>query len=160
MKKLKVSKAMTPGPITVSPDTPVGEIARIMIENSIGGLPVVGEEEELLGIVTESDLIVHDTEVKFPSFVHFLDGYVFAPGSLSRFDTKFKKAVAQTAADMMTRRVVTVDADDSVEDVATLMSSKKLKRFPVLSEGSLVGIITMADVVRLISRDVPVEGDD
>jgi len=160
MHRVKVSEAMTPDPITIDSAMEVADIAKVMIDNNIGGLPVVGDDGELVGIVTESDLIVQDTEVEFPSFVSFLSGYVFVPGSLHRFQEKFRKAVGATAEQVMTKDVVTVEADDSVEDVATMMSKKKLKRFPVMKDGNLVGIIAMADVVRLISRDIPVEGDE
>ena len=160
MKEIKVRDAMMPDPITVLPETPVTDVARVMIKNGIGGVPVVNKEGDLLGIITESDLIVQDTDVKFPSFVHFLDGYVFVPGSIHRFEEKFLKAVAATAEDLMTADIITVDADDPVEDTATLMSKKRLKRFPVISEGQLVGIITMRDIVKLISRDIPVEGTE
>jgi|SRR5450756_192524 len=160
MKEIKVRDAMTPDPITVLPETPVTDVARVMIKNGIGGVPVVNKEGDLLGIITESDLIVQDTDVKFPSFVHFLDGYVFVPGSIHRFEEKFLKAVAATAEDLMTADIITVDADDPVEDTATLMSKKRLKRFPVISEGQLVGIITMRDIVKLISKDIPVEGTE
>jgi CBS domain-containing protein len=160
MKELKVRDAMMPDPITVLPETPVTDVARVMIDNGIGGVPVVNSEGDLLGIITESDLIVQDTDVKFPSFVHFLDGYVFVPGSVHRFEEKFRKAVAATAEDLMTEDVITVDVEDSAEDAATLMLKKKLKRFPVISEGQLVGIITMRDIVKLISKDIPVEGTE
>jgi len=160
MKELKVRDAMMPDPITVLPGTPVTDVARVMIDNGIGGVPVVNSEGDLLGIITESDLIVQDTDVKFPSFVHFLDGYVFVPGSVHRFEEKFRKAVAATAEDLMTEDVITVDVEDSAEDAATLMLKKKLKRFPVISEGQLVGIITMRDIVKLISKDIPVEGTE
>ncbi len=160
MHRIKVSEAMTPDPITVTPDMEVADIAKVMVDNNIGGVPVVDEDGELLGIVTESDLIVQDTVVKFPSFVSFLSGYVFVPGSLHKFEDKFKKAVAATASEVMTEDVITLDVEDSAEDAATMMSKKKMKRFPVIKEGRLVGIITMADIVKLISRDVSVDGDE
>ncbi|MBU4175810.1 MAG: CBS domain-containing protein [Actinobacteria bacterium] len=160
MKSLQVEQAMTADPITVSAETSVTDVARIMVDNGIGGVPVVDDSGEILGIVTESDLIVHDSDVEFPSFVHFLTGYVFVPGSLHRFEEKFRRAVANTAGQVMTEDPMTVEADDPVEDVATIMSKKKMKRFPVMREGKLVGIITMADIVRLISEDIPVESPD
>jgi CBS domain-containing protein len=160
MKEVLVEQAMTPDPVTVPPETSVTDVARIMVDRNIGGIPVVDEAGELVGIVTESDLIVQDTDVKFPSFVSFLSGYVFVPGSVHRFEEKFRKAVAATAGEVMTEDVLTVDSGDSVEHVATMMVHKKMKRFPVLKDGNLVGIITMADVVRLISKDIPVEGTE
>jgi len=160
MKEVLVEQAMTPDPVTVGPQTSVTDVAKIMVARSIGGLPVVDESGELIGIVTESDLVVQDSDVKFPSFVSFLSGYVFVPGSLHKFDEKFKKAVASTAGDVMTEDVITVDASDTAEHVATLMTKKKMKRFPVIKEGKLVGILTMADIIKLISKDIPVEGTD
>jgi CBS domain-containing protein len=159
MHRVKVREAMTQDPITINAGMEVTDIAKVMIDNNVGGLPVVNDEGELIGIVTESDLIVQDSEVEFPSFVTFLSGYVFVPGSLHRFEEKFRKAVGATAEQVMTKDVITVEADDSVEDVATMMSKRKLKRFPVMEDGKLVGIIAMADIVRLISRDIRVEGD-
>ncbi len=160
MREVKVSEAMTPDPITVRPDAEVSEVAKVMIDSDVGGLPVVDESGKMVGIVTESDLVVQDSEVRFPRFVSFLAGYVFVPGSLHRFDEKFKKAVAATAGDVMSKDIVTIEADDSVEDAATVMTRKKLKRLPVMRGGKLVGMITEKDIVRLISRDIPVEGDE
>lgn len=160
MKEVLVKDAMTPDPVTVTPETSVTDVAKIMVEKSIGGLPVVDQDGGLVGIVTESDLIVQDSDVRFPTFVSFLSGYVFVPGSLHKFDEKFRKAVAATVGEVMTEDVTTIDANDSAEHAATLMTRKRLKRFPVVSDGSLVGMLTMADIVKLISRDIPVEGTE
>lgn len=159
MKELKVEEAMTTDPVTVTTDTSVTDVAKIMVDRGIGGVPVVNEQGELVGIVTEGDLIVQDEDVKFPSFVHFMDWYLFSPGALHRFDDKFRKVVAATVGDVMTEDVVTVESDDSVHDVANVMAKKNLKRFPVIKDGALVGMITMADIVKLISRDRPLEED-
>ena len=97
MREVLVEEAMTGDPITVYPDTSVTDVAKIMVDSRVGGLPVVNEEGDLLGIVTESDLVVQESDVEFPSFVSFLSGYVFVPGSLHRFEEKFRRAVAATA---------------------------------------------------------------
>lgn len=151
---------MTSDPITVSPGTSVTDVAKMMVDSRVGGLPVMNEDGDLLGIVTESDLVVQESDVEFPSFVSFLSGYVFVPGSLHRFEEKFRRAVAATAGEVMSERVVTIDAGETIEHAATLMTRRKLKRLPVLEEGRLVGMLTMADIVRLISRDVPVLGTE
>jgi CBS domain-containing protein len=157
MKTLTVADAMTPDPVSVPPEMEVGDVAKVMVDKGIGGVPVVTKDGDLVGIVTESDLILQDSEVKFPSFVHFLDGYIFVPGAVHKFEEKFRKAVAATAGEMMTEDVLTVAPDDKIEDVADLMTKKKMKRFPVVEDGRLVGIITMRDIVKLISTDTPVE---
>lgn len=160
MKEVLVEQAMTPDPITIHPEMEVAEIAKLMIEKGIGGVPVVDHNGDVIGIVTEGDLVAQDSDVEFPSFVSFLSGYVFVPGSLHRFEEELRKATAATARQIMSKDVVTVDATDTAEHVATLMSRKKMKRFPVLKEGKLAGMITMADIVRLIARDIPVEGTE
>lgn len=160
MHNIKVEQVMSGQPITINSSESVMDAAKKMIDNDIGGLPVVDDSGELAGIVTESDLIVHDSDVKFPSFVHFLAGYVFVPGSLKKFDEKFRKAVGNTVGDVMTKEVETVDAGQSVADTATKMSDLKMKRFPVVKDGILVGIITMKDVVKLISKDIPVTSEE
>lgn len=160
MHNVKVEQVMTGDPITINPSESVIDAAKRMIDNDIGGLPVVDDSGTLTGIVTESDLIVHDSDVKFPSFVHFLAGYVFVPGSLKKFDKKFRKAVGNSVADVMTKEVETVDAEQSVAEVATKMSDLRMKRFPVVKGGALIGIITMKDIVKLISRDIPVISED
>jgi CBS domain-containing protein len=157
MKTLTVADAMTPDPVSVPPEMEVGDVAKVMVDKGIGGVPVVTKDGDLVGIVTESDLILQDSEVKFPSFVHFLDGYIFVPGAVHKFEEKFRKAVAATAGEMMTEDVLTVAPDDKIEDVADLMTKKKMKRFPVVEDGRLVGIITIRDIVKLISTDTPVE---
>jgi CBS domain-containing protein len=157
MKTLTVADAMMPYPVSVPPEMEVGDVAKVMVDKGIGGVPVVTKDGDLVGIVTESDLILQDSEVKFPSFVHFLDGYIFVPGAVHKFEEKFRKAVAATAGEMMTEDVLTVAPDDKIEDVADLMTKKKMKRFPVVEDGRLVGIITIRDIVKLISTDTPVE---
>jgi len=157
MKTLTVADAMMPDPVSVPPEMEVGDVAKVMVDKGIGGVPVVTKDGDLVGIVTESDLILQDSEVKFPSFVHFLDGYIFVPGAVHKFEEKFRKAVAATAGEMMTEDVLTVAPDDKIEDVADLMTKKKMKRFPVVEDGRLVGIITIRDIVKLISTDTPVE---
>lgn len=160
MHNIKVEQVMSGEPITINPSESVMDAAKKMIDNDIGGIPVIDDSGEVVGIVTESDLIVHDSDVKFPSFVHFLAGYVFVPGSLKKFDEKFRKAVGNTVGDVMTKEVETVDAGQSVAEVATKMSDLKMKRFPVVRDGVLVGIITMKDIVELISNDIPVISEE
>jgi CBS domain-containing protein len=66
LASLKLSKIMTPGPVTIEPDATIGEAARLMLENKVSGLPVVDEDGRLLGIITESDIfsmvVLHEWE--------------------------------------------------------------------------------------------------
>ena len=104
--------------------------------------------DKLVGIVTEGDLIMQDVRLEFPTYLHLLDGFILYPPATAKFESELKKAVAANVDNVMTTDVVTVDAADSVEDVATLMVERGVSRIPVLDAGKLVGIISKSDIVR------------
>lgn len=153
MADLTARDIMTPDPLTVARDLSVTDAARLMAERRIGALPVV-EEGVLVGLVTEDDLIMQEVKVEFPTYLHLLDGFIMYPPATARFENELKKAVGATVEDVMTAKPVTVTADTSVEDVATLMVDREVGRVPVLDAGRLVGIVSKSDIVRsLISGD-------
>ncbi len=148
----KVADVMTRKVETVKPETGVKEAARIMSEKDIGALPVVDDSGRLVGLVTESDLIMQDVKVRFPSYFQLLDGYVYL-GSLSRFEQQLKKAVAARVADVMSTDITTAKSGATLEDVATIMVDKEISRVPIVDdEGKVIGIIAKHDLVRAISR--------
>lgn len=138
---------MTPEPITIGRSATVTDAARVLVENGVGALPVV-EDGNLVGLVTEGDLIMGDVKLEFPTYIHLLDGFIMYPPATARFEHELKKAVAATVADVMTEKPITVQADASVEDVATVLVERGISRVPVLDGERLVGIITKADIVR------------
>lgn len=150
MSDLKARDIMTANPITVTRDVPVTEAARLMADNAVGALPVV-EAGELLGLVTEGDLIMQDVKLEFPTYIHLLDGFIMYPPAHSRFEHELKKAVAATVADVMTAEPVTVAADAPLEDVATILTERDVSRLPVLDGDTLVGIVSKHDIVRAIA---------
>ncbi len=143
---------MTPDPVSVPPDMPVTDAAKLMVERNIGALPVL-EGEKLIGLVTEGDLIMADVKVEFPTYIDLLSGFIFYPPSVRRFENELRKAVGAEVKDVMTREPVTVTADMSVEDVATLMVDRDVSRLPVLDTGRLVGIISKSDIIRSLASE-------
>jgi len=142
-----VRDIMTPDPVTIEPAMSVTDAARLMVDRGIGALPVV-KERELVGLVTEGDLIMKDIKLEYPTYIHLLDGFIMYPPSTTRFEHELKKAVAATVGDVMTAEPHTVQADTSVEDVATLLVDRDVSRLPVLDGDELVGIVTKSDVLR------------
>ncbi len=147
MAEQTVRQIMTADPVTVTPEMSVTEAARLMIDRGIGALPVL-EDDALIGIVTEGDLIMQDVKLEFPTYLHLLDGYILYPGATARFESELKKAVAATVRDVMTEDPLTVQADASIEDAATLLVDRDVSRLPVLDGEQLVGIVSKSDVVR------------
>jgi CBS domain-containing protein len=143
---------MSSNVITVRPDTRVGEIARLLIDNGISGVLVVDDDGRVVGIVTESDLIVRHARVHFPVYLPLL-GEVIPLGNFRHLRDELRRALGVTAADVMSTPVRIVNAETPLEDVVTLLVDRKIGRVPVLRDGKLAGIITRADIVRLIARE-------
>jgi CBS domain-containing protein len=145
--ELTARDIMTADPRTVVRSLPVTDAARLMAENRIGALPVL-EGDKLVGIVTEGDLIMQEVKIEYPTYIHLLDGFIMYPPSTAKFESELKKAVGATVGDVMSSEPVTVQADTSVEDVATLMVEREVSRIPVLEGDTLVGIVSKSDIVR------------
>lgn len=152
MAELTAREIMTPDPVTVGPDLPVKEAAKLMVEKRVGALPVM-DGGRLAGLVTEGDLIMQDVRVEFPTYLHLLDGFIFYPPSMDEFESELKKAVGATVGDVMTVDPVTVAADASMEDVATLLVEREVSRLPVMDGDTLVGIVSKSDLVRAIAAE-------
>jgi len=136
--------------MTVGPETPVKDIAQIMLEKRIRCLPVVDEEGTVLGVVDEEDLVHQDAKIHFPSFIHFLDSYIMLPSSLNRFEKELRQAVGSVAHNVMEKDYHAVEPGDSVEDVATLMNDKDLEYVLVIEDDKLLGLITRADILKTL----------
>lgn len=147
---MKACRVMTKNVITVRPDTPVEEIAHLLTTHRIGAVPVVDENHRVIGIVSESDLFLKEkglpfSAVKLPTlFSQWVD-----PHQLAEI---YEGARHHTANDIMTKDVICVDANDDIGHVARLMVQRNLKRVPVVHEGKLVGLISRADMIRLLTK--------
>lgn len=149
---MRVADVMTREVVTVAPDTPVQEIARRMWTHRVSGVPVVAADGALVGIVSEGDLLVRNANLHVPSFIRVLDA-MLPLGNPRRFEEELRRALGSTAADVMTRDVITVAPDTDLADAATLMLDRRVKRLPVLEGTRLVGIISRADFVRLLAEE-------
>ena len=148
---LKVKDIMSKNVITISPGNSVEEAAKILSNNNVSGLPVV-EDGKLVGIVSESDLIVKDKKLHFPDYINVIGGIIYLE-SYKKFKKEFKKFIAVKVEDLMSEKVITVNPEDTVEDAATIMSDKDVNRLPVVEGDKLVGIITRGDIVRDLAKD-------
>ena len=144
---LNASDIMTTEVITVKKETPLKELAEILYENHINGVPVVDDEGSLIGIICESDLIRKDKKLHIPTVVALFDA-VFYLESSKNIEKEIKQISATTVSDLFTREVVTVDEKTPIDEIATLMTRKKIYTIPVMDGERLVGIIGKGDVIR------------
>jgi CBS domain-containing protein len=142
---------MTSDVITVTPDTSVADIAHLIWENKISSLPVV-EDGRVIGIVTDFDLITREAEYDAPVFFSFLEAYFRIPGTGD--EEQLRRILAINARDLMSSPAMTVGPDESVQEAATVMYDQRLNALPVVDDdGALLGIVTRADIVRLMVAD-------
>lgn len=143
---------MTKEVITILKETPLKEVAHLMVEHRISGLPVV-EEGRLLGMITESDLLIRAKKLDLPTFFPFIGGVIYLEGP-GKLEQELKKATATKAEEIMTTKLHTVKPDTSLTDISTLMAEKGINRLPVVEDGKLAGIITRNDVIRAIAAQM------
>lgn len=150
MEDLKASDIMQKKVITISEDASVQDLAELLAEKKISGVPVIDQQNRVVGIVTEGDLVSLDADIHFPHYIQFLDSVIFVE-SVKKFDERIRKAAAARVGQIMTTEVVTIQLDTPLNELATLMTDKNINRLPVLDGDVLAGIVTRADVVRAMS---------
>lgn len=144
---LTAADVMTTAVITVRPETSIHEIAKLLCDHHISGVPVIDDGERLLGIVSEGDLIGHAQlagEQRRSWWQTFLSG----PTVLAQH---YAKSHGRTASDVMTKEVVTVLETTSVADTARALEQHRIKRVPVLRNGRLVGIVTRSNLLQVLA---------
>lgn len=117
------SDIMTRRVFTITPQASVQEVAQLLHQERISGVPVIDDRSgQLIGMVTEADII----------------------RNIGRDDL--------LVAEIMSRQLITVDEDTSVSEIAALLAERKVKRVPVVQAGRLVGIISRADIVQAVAE--------
>lgn len=143
---------MTTDVVIVKKDDTVEDVIKLLTEKKISGVPVVNDANEVVGIVSEGDLIVRSQKLHVPSYIQILGGVIYLDDP-EDFREELKKAVAYQVADVMTEDPVTIAEDLSVEEIATIMADSGINRLPVVSDDKkLIGIVSRADIVRSLAR--------
>jgi CBS domain-containing protein len=144
---MKVRDVMTKDVISVTPKTSLKEVARVLVQTGISGLPVVADDK-VVGVISEGDVLFKErgpTEHKGAGVLSWLLDPHGAEAQL--------KLEATTVAEAMTAPPVTVESRRPIPVAAALMLERGVNRLPVVDGGKLVGIVTRADVVRAFARD-------
>ncbi|MFC1549379.1 CBS domain-containing protein [Nitrospirota bacterium] len=149
---LKASDIMQKAPMTINPEVTVEEIGRIFIEKNISGLPVVDASGTLVGVVTENDLISRNKQIHIPTLLRLFDAFIPLEG-FKAFETEIKRISAKIAGDICTKETVTVTPETELDEIATIMTDKKIHHLPVMEGGKLVDIINQHDVLKGISLE-------
>jgi CBS domain-containing protein len=133
---------------TFGPDDSVDEAMRVLVDQNLDAAPVVDADGKLLGILSNTDLIVQETQLHFPTLLSILGASIEI--GHKRFEDDLAKALASKVADVMTPDPVTCLGTDTVEAVATLMHDDNIAQIPVVDDGRLVGLVSRNDILRAI----------
>ena len=139
-----VKDVMTKKVITVTPETRIEEIARLFLDHHISGVPVLNPDGGLAGLVSEGDLMRRVADPDAPRRSWWLE--LFAGSQTGAAD--YVKAHGRQARDVMTQEVITVPEDMTIGKAAVLFEKNRIKRIPVLRNGTLVGIISRSNLLQ------------
>ena len=151
---MRVSELMTENVLTIGPEAPIKDVAKILVANRISGLPVCDIEGHVLGVISEGDILYKEHDPKEGHLGGPLGWIVDGrPNSAG-----YIKARALTARKAMTSPAITIAPYESAAEAARIMCERHVNRLPVVKDGLLVGILTRADLVRAFTRtDAEVE---
>ncbi|MDY6826867.1 MAG: CBS domain-containing protein [Bacillota bacterium] len=147
---MEIREIMTEDVITVTTSDSVEQCARLLQENNISGLPVLDEAGRVVGIITEGDLIRRASRVKAPGYLEVLGGLIYL-GSPKKFVDELQRAMSLEAGQLMSKKVISIKPDQSVENAATLLVEHNISRLPVIDEeGILRGIVSRRDIMNCL----------
>lgn len=145
---MRAKDVMTTTVHTIDPETPVATVARLLLECRISGAPVVDAESQVVGVVSERDLMRRPETGTMRRRGWWL-GLVASSDELA---ADYVKTHGTKAKDVMSRPAITVDEEMDLADVARLLERRGIKRVPVLRAGKLVGIISRANLLQGLIR--------
>jgi len=146
---LNAKDIMTTDLITVLPDEYITKAAKLLVTNRVNGLPVVNREDQLVGIICQSDMIAQQKKLPIPSFFTILDGLIPIT-SMKQIEKEAGKIAATQVHQAMTKNPITVNPDTDIETIASLMVDNNFHTIPVVEKGKLVGIIGKEDILKTL----------
>jgi CBS domain-containing protein len=144
---LKVKDIMTKDVVTVTKETTVMELAGLFANRHLSSLPVLDTNGDLIGIVTETDLVEQDKNLHIPTVISIFDWVIYLESD-KKFEKELKKMTGRVVGDIYSAELLTVSPDTSIADVADLLSSRKINALPVVEGKKLVGIVSRIDLIR------------
>lgn len=151
---MRVGEIMMTKVISVQADTTITKVAELLFEHDLTGVPVVNQEDKVIGMITEHDLVTSASRIHLPTYLNLLDRLKVEESAGEDVNETIEKIQAITAEDIMTEPVTSVTEQAQVEDVARIFFSEHVNPIPVVGEQKkLVGIVSQADIVKLFVKD-------
>ena len=144
---MKAADVMVSAVVSVRPNARVEEVASILLANRISAVPVIDDQDELVGIVSEGDLMRRaeaGTERSRSWWLEYLTGkQVLA--------SEYVKSHSHKVTDVMTRSVITATPETALDEIAMLLERNRIKRVPIVQNGKVVGIVSRANLLQVLA---------
>lgn len=140
---------MTTDVVSVSLDTSLKDLAAKFVETRFSNLPVVDGDGNLVGIISETDLIEQHRPLHIPTVMTLFD-WVFTLGSEKHFQEEVDRVTAATVGELYRKDPITCSPEDSVRDLAILMGQHKVHLLPVVDDQKMVGVVARLDLIKVM----------
>ena len=136
--------------MTVNKTLSIKELSKLFIENRFKGIAVRDYNDNVIGVVTQRDLIVQNMNLHIPTVIALFDAVLFLE-SEKKFESDVKKLTGTTVEDIFHKDAISVGPNADINEITTLMAEKDIHTLPVLDGNKLVGIIGKRDVIRAMA---------
>jgi len=147
---MKASDVMTRTVITIDEQAPIAEALQLMLGKAISGLPVVGCNNQLVGIITEGDLL-RRAELATGRNIAWWKNLLFGPWHSAQ---EYVRTHARSVASVMTRETICIAEDTPLSMILRIMEQGHVKRLPVIKDGKVIGIVSRRDILQPLSAVV------
>jgi CBS domain-containing protein len=144
---MKAMDVMVRDVLTVKPDTSINEVVRLLADNDISALPVVDDQGQIVGIISEADLLRREeigTERRRPWWLE-------AMTPATTLADEFAKSHGRRVAELMSSQVVSASEDAPLIEIASLLERNRIKRVPITKDGKLVGIVSRSNIIQALA---------
>jgi CBS-domain-containing membrane protein len=148
---ITAKEVMTEEVITVTKDTSIKDLSDLLIKHKVNGFPVVDEDGQLIGIVTEKNLIEQNKNLHIPTVIALFDAVIYLESG-KKFEEEVKRFNATQVKDIYTSNVVTVSSDANIHEIASMMAEKSVHSIPVVDDNKILGIIGKLDIIKGLAQ--------
>lgn len=148
----KVSEVMVNQVISVNKNESIKTVLRAFVEHRISGVPIINSKNEPVGFISDGDIMKNighrDPKIFFFDVMHSATWV-----DKETFEEKIRNIMDLNVMEIATTRVITVDSDQDIDQVAKILGNKKIKKVPVIVNNKLIGIISRGDIVRFVVKN-------
>lgn len=137
--------------VSIGGDDTLKEAVILMVKHRVSGLPVIDKNKNIIGIISQSDIIKHGKRPLILETVDLLEIFIYEQAP-EEYEEELKKALTLKVKNVMTDNIITVSENTSVGRIAHLMIKNEINRLPVIKDGKLVGIIGREDIIKAIAN--------